>query len=90
MMMTHEAGIEMKETVAVREVAALLLPEDSLATTTTRSEYALRQQVCISWSSFWAKVGVFKRALWVVDAHGLMHGAILVTHTFPWNLRQNA
>ncbi|KAH8966470.1 hypothetical protein BDL97_03G026700 [Sphagnum fallax] len=44
MMMTHEAGIEMKETVAVREVAALLLPEDSLATTTTRSEYALRQQ----------------------------------------------
>jgi len=48
MMMTHEAGIEMKETVAVREVAALLLLEDSLATTTTRSEYALRQQVCIS------------------------------------------
>jgi hypothetical protein len=48
MMMTHEAGIEMKETVAVREVAALLLPEDSLATTATGSEYALRQQVCIS------------------------------------------
>lgn len=89
-MMTHEAGIEMKETVAVREVAALLLPEDSLATTTTRSEYALRQQVCISWSSFWVEVGVFKRALWVVYGHGLMHGAILVTPAFPWNLRQNA
>jgi exocyst complex component 3 len=55
-MMIQDGDIEAKE-AAVREVAKLLpLPESLAAITTIRADYALRQQVSISFILFsWLK-----------------------------------